>query len=140
MNSWFRQLLDDRDRLAVALLWLFVFGAAVVAYWPGLDGPFLLDDFGSIRALGDYGGVVDWQSFKIFVFGGHAGPTGRPVSLLSFLIDANNWPAESWPFKRTNLVIHLLTGAVLGSWFPVRHGARPTRWPRPGHRWGRCLV
>src|SRR5690606_35304115 len=34
-------------------------------------------------------------------------------SLLSFLIDANNWPAEAWPFKRTNLVIHLTVGLVL---------------------------
>ncbi len=114
VNSWFREILDDKNRLAVALGWLVVFAAAVVVYWPGLDGPFLLDDFGSIRALGDYGGVVDWRSFKSFVLGGHAGPTGRPISLLSFLIDANNWPAESWPFKRTNLVIHLLTGAILG--------------------------
>ena len=115
VNSWFRELLTDKKRLVLALGWLVVLIAAVVAYWPGLDGPYLLDDFGSIRALGDYGGVVDWQSFKVFVLGGHAGPTGRPISLLSFLIDANNWPADSWPFKRTNLVIHLLTGVMLGA-------------------------
>lgn len=87
---------------------------AVLVYYPGLSGPFLLDDFGSIPPLGDHGGVTDWDSFKLFVFGGNAGPTGRPVSLLSFLIDANNWPAESWPFKRTNLVIHLMNGVMLG--------------------------
>ena len=94
--------------------WAILFLAVVVAYWPGLNGPFVLDDFGSIAALGDRGGVVDWTTFKAFVFGGYSGPTGRPISLATFLIDANNWPAESWPFKRTNLVIHCLCGVFLG--------------------------
>ncbi|HKJ20050.1 MAG TPA: hypothetical protein VJ993_05250 [Woeseiaceae bacterium] len=105
---------SNRNNLLLAAGWTTVLLLAVFAYWPGLDGPFLFDDFGSIPPLGDLGGVVDWQSFKAFVFGGHAGPMGRPLALLSFLIDANNWPAESWPFKRSNLVIHLLTGITLG--------------------------
>ncbi len=87
--------------------------AVIWAYWPGLGGPFVLDDFGSIVALGHRGGVVDWETFKAFVFGGNSGPTGRPLSLLTFLIDANNWPSEAWPFKRTNLAIHCLCGIFL---------------------------
>ena len=98
----------------IAIAWLAVMAIAVLAYFPGLAGPFLFDDFGSITPLGSHGGVTDWHSFKAFVFGGFAGPTGRPISLLTFLIDANNWPADAWPFKRTNLVIHLLNGLVLG--------------------------
>ena len=98
----------------IAIAWLAVMAIAVLAYLPGLAGPFLFDDFGSITPLGSHGGVTDWYSFKAFVFGGNAGPTGRPISLLTFLIDANNWPADAWPFKRTNLVIHLLNGLVLG--------------------------
>jgi hypothetical protein len=94
--------------------WISVFVATVVAYWPGLSGPWLLDDFGSLAKLGDYGGVRDWDTFKTFVFGGTAGPTGRPLALLTFLIDGQNWPTEAWPFKRTNLVIHVLSGALLG--------------------------
>ena len=105
---------SNHNNLLLAAGWTTVLLLAVFAYWPGLDGPFLFDDFGSIPPLGDLGGVVDWQSFKAFVFGGHAGPTGRPLALFSFLVDANNWPAESWPFKRSNLVIHLLTGITLG--------------------------
>ena len=93
---------------------MLVAAATVLAYYPGLAGPFLLDDFGSIRPLGDFGGVRDWESFKAFVFGGNAGPTGRPLSLLSFLIDATNWPADARSFKQTNLIIHLLNGIVLG--------------------------
>ena len=78
--------------------WLALFLLAGAAYWPGLGGPFVFDDFGSIAAIGDRGGVRDWETFKAFVLGGSAGPTGRPLALLSFLLDANNWPTDSWPF------------------------------------------
>ncbi|MCH9695074.1 MAG: hypothetical protein K0U72_11250 [Gammaproteobacteria bacterium] len=94
--------------------WAALFITAVWAYFPGLAGPFVLDDVLNIATLGDYGGVTDWSTFKAFVFGGNSGPTGRPISLLTFLIDANNWPAEPFPFKRTNLVIHLMNGALVG--------------------------
>lgn len=86
---------------------------ACVAYWPGLRGPFVLDDFGSLAALGNLGGVTDWESFKAFVFGGFTGPGGRPLALATFLIDGTNWPTDPWPFKRTNLVIHVLCGGML---------------------------
>lgn len=101
-------------KIAVAGGWFFLFLVTIFAYFPGLSGPFVFDDFGNIDLLGDYGGVSDWDTFKAFVFGGKSGPTGRPLSLLSFLIDANTWPADPWPFKRTNLVIHLINGALLG--------------------------
>ncbi len=100
--------------LAFISSWLILFLVAVVAYLPGLAGPFVLDDEVSIGALGTLGGVRDWETFKSFVFGGTAGPTGRPLALLSFLIDGNTWPTDPWPFKRTNLVIHLINGALLG--------------------------
>ena len=95
--------------------WSFAIAAAVVAYWPGLGGPFIFDDFGNIDALGRMGGVTDWESFRAFVFGIHSSPTGRPLTQLTFLIDANDWPADPWNFKRTNLVIHLLNGLLLGA-------------------------
>lgn len=105
---------DHPSGYVAGVAWAILFLAAIVAYWPGLSGPFVLDDFGSVAALGDRGGVVDWATFKAFVFGGHGGPTGRPIALATFLIDANDWPAESWSFKRTNLVIHCLCGVFLG--------------------------
>lgn len=102
------------SNLLPVVAWAMVMLFAVLAYWPGIGGPFLLDDFGTLPALGDYGGVVDWETFRLFVLGGTSGPTGRPLSLLTFLVDANNWPADSVPFKRTNLVIHLVNGVLLG--------------------------
>ncbi|MDJ0709357.1 MAG: hypothetical protein QNJ14_03155 [Woeseiaceae bacterium] len=94
--------------------WVLALVATVVAYYPGLVGPFVLDDHSSLARLGDFDGVRDWETFKAFVFGGTAGPTGRPLSLVSFLIDGTNWPTDPWPFKRTNLVIHLLNGMLVG--------------------------
>lgn len=94
--------------------WVLLVAGCTWAYWPGLAGPFVLDDFKSLAELGNFGGVDDWESFKAFVLGGHAGPTGRPLALLSFLIDGNGWPADPWPFKRTNLVIHIMCGLALG--------------------------
>lgn len=94
--------------------WVVLLVVTVLAYLPGLHGPFLLDDFGVLPALGSYGGVTDWETFKLFVLGGTSGPTGRPLSLLTFLLDANDWPADAFPFKRTNLIIHLLNGLLLG--------------------------
>jgi len=97
--------------------WVFLLGGLLftaAAFWPGLSGPFLFDDFGSLGDLGRYGGVDDWHTFKQFVFGGSTGPTGRPVSLLSFLIDGRDWPTDPWPFKRTNLVIHGANAILVG--------------------------
>lgn len=109
---------QDNERLrtvAVIGSWVLLFLICIFSYFPGLQGPFVFDDFGSIAALGDFGGVRDWETFKAFVFGGLAGPTGRPLALLTFLLDATNWPADPWPFKRTNLIIHLFSAALLGA-------------------------
>lgn len=86
-----------------------------VAYWPGLEGSFLFDDYVNLNALGRYGGVEDWPSLLYYLTSGIADPTGRPVAMLSFLIDSRDWPADPWPFKRTNLAIHLLVGLLLYS-------------------------
>lgn len=110
-----------------------VVAAAVFAYYPGLVGPFVLDDFGSIARLGDYNGVRDWETFKSFVFHGTSGPTGRPLSLLTFLIDGTNWPTDAWPFKRTNLVIHLLNGGLI--WLLIGKVLRVLRYDETAVRW-----
>jgi tetratricopeptide (TPR) repeat protein len=114
MSSKFSKYFDNPKSLAILAGWMALFLAAVMAYWPGLAGPFILDDEVSISALGVLGGVRDWETFKLFVFGGTSGPTGRPLALLSFLIDGSTWPTDPWPFKRTNLIIHLINGALLG--------------------------
>lgn len=84
-----------------------------LAYLPGLKGTFLFDDYANLPALGATGPIDNWPTFWRYITSGTADPTGRPVALLSFLIDARNWPADPLPFKRTNLALHLLNGAML---------------------------
>jgi tetratricopeptide (TPR) repeat protein len=115
MGSHISKYFDNTKLLTIFFGWTALFLATLWAYWPGLPGPFVFDDYGNISKLGDFGGVRDWDTFRAYVFGGLSGPTGRPLSLLTFLIDANDWPTESFPFKRTNLVIHLINGALIGT-------------------------
>ena len=86
---------------------------AAGAYWPGLSGGFLFDDYVNLDALGHYGHVDNWPVFWRYVTAGTADPTGRPLAMLSFLIDARQWPADPGPFLRTNLLIHLCNGVLL---------------------------
>lgn len=88
-------------------------GLVFAAYYPGLHGPFLLDDWGTLPSLGAYGPVNNWNTFVSYVTSGIAGISGRPVSLASFLLDAHNWPANPWPFKLTNVLLQLVNGALL---------------------------
>jgi tetratricopeptide (TPR) repeat protein len=83
------------------------------AYAPGLHGGFLFDDFANLPTLGAEGPVRTWPVFWRYITAGTADPTGRPLTLLSFLLDARNWPADPLPFKRTNLILHLGNGVLL---------------------------
>ena len=98
-------------RNILALFLLFIF--CIIIYAPGLNGNFLFDDWANLPAIGHYGPVNNLETFILYITGGISGPTGRPVSLLSFLIDTNNWPADPWNFKRTNLIIHLINGLLV---------------------------
>ena len=82
-------------------------------YHSGLFGDFLFDDFGNLPAIGATGPVDNWATFWRYITSGNADITGRPLTLLTFLIDARNWPAGPYPFKVTNLTLHLINGGLL---------------------------
>jgi len=107
-----------RDRLTTTtslLILLLIVLLACAGYWPGLHGGFLFDDFGNLPVLGAGGPVDNWPTFWRYITSGTADPTGRPLTLLSFLLDARNWPADPYPFKRTSLILHLFNGLLLYS-------------------------
>lgn len=83
------------------------------AYGRGLHGGFLFDDFANLPALGGNGPIDNWATFWRYITSGTADPIGRPLTLLTFLLDAHDWPADPFPFKRTSLILHLLNGALL---------------------------
>jgi protein O-mannosyl-transferase len=102
-----------RPKLLAPLALLSLVAVTWIVYSPGLHGSFLFDDFGNLPVLGATGPIDDWPTFWRFITSGTADPTGRPLTLLTFLIDAHNWPADPYPFKRTSLILHLLNGVLL---------------------------
>ena len=96
-----------------SIVLLLILALCIIAYWFGLKGNFLFDDYPNLQDLGTYGVIDNWDKARNFISNGFAGPTGRPISLASFLIDANSWPTSPYPFKYTNLMIHLLNGVLL---------------------------
>ncbi len=96
-----------------AVLLASLLSATWLVYAPGLSGGFVFDDLGNLPSLGDYGPIDNWKVFLYYITSGIADPSGRPLAMLSFLIDANNWPADPESFKRTNILLHLLNGALL---------------------------
>lgn len=94
-------------------------GLVFAAYYPGLHGPFLLDDWATLPSLGAYGPVNNFKAFVSYITSGIAGISGRPLALATFLIDAHHWPADPWPFKLTNVILQLLNGFLL-AWLLAR--------------------
>jgi len=82
-------------------------------YWTGLQSQFTLDDIPNLISLSQLDQTDTAIRIKQFVLSGGSGPTGRPLSLLSFMINDTNWPAIPWGFKYTNLMIHLLNGVLI---------------------------
>lgn len=79
-------------------------------YWPGLDSRFLLDDFSNLRDLD----TIKTYGFPYFIFATDiAGPSGRPLSLVTFALQHESWPSAPFDFKLVNLGIHLLNGCLI---------------------------
>lgn len=83
-------------------------------YQQGLSGSFLFDDYSNLSPMGDYGPIERFWQIVAWITSGFSGPTGRPIALASFLIDTRVWPASPEGFKETNVLLHLVTGLLLG--------------------------
>jgi tetratricopeptide (TPR) repeat protein len=108
-------------RFAIGLVGLLLLTWLI--YRPGLSGSFLFDDFVNLNALGATGPVHDWPSLLRYLTSGGGDPTGRPLTLLTFLLNAQDWPADPLSFKLTNVLLHLLNGALL-CWAMLKLGDR----------------
>ncbi|MDQ2701611.1 MAG: hypothetical protein M3Y70_02105 [Pseudomonadota bacterium] len=95
---------------SAALLVLLL--ATLALSWPALTGPFLFDDFPNLQHLALLGGHLDFHSLANYMAQYKSEP-GRPLSMLSFVVNDATWPSDPWAFKYTNLQLHLLIGVVL---------------------------
>lgn len=82
-------------------------------YWPGLTGAYLLDDFNVLGAIENHRWLASWQDWKAYLFDGTTGPGGRPVSLLTFGLNASAWPNDARIFLIGNVVIHAVNALLL---------------------------
>ncbi|HKT31706.1 MAG TPA: hypothetical protein VJS89_04335 [Gammaproteobacteria bacterium] len=85
----------------------------VLAYFPGLRGPFVFDDITNIvqnHALAIHS--LRWDQLMHAALSSDAGPTRRPLSSLSFALNIYFGGLEPSAFKAVNLAIHLLCGLL----------------------------
>ncbi|HEY1102424.1 MAG TPA: hypothetical protein VGE70_03285, partial [Burkholderiaceae bacterium] len=90
-------------------------------YWPGLGGPFMLDDFETFVRLQRWmAGQDSWQSA---MFGHQASLDARPVAMASLMLSAAlGGGVDPFAFKLGNLLVHLLCGVLV--WQVVRQATR----------------
>lgn len=103
---------SNRHSQGVSLTLALLLALTYLSFRPGLGGPFLFDDIPNLSALANQASDT-LQGALQFIFGSAAGPGGRPLAQASFLLDDIDWPSTPEQFKRTNLLLHLLTGLAL---------------------------
>ncbi len=81
-------------------------------YWPALHGPFLFDDFPNLAALDSIDRVSSWRDLGIYLSQPRDFP-GRPLAMLTFLLQKGDFPTQAFPFKLVNLGLHLACGCLV---------------------------
>ena len=115
-----RVLATRADRMAplvVAVCLLVVSLALLAAYWPGLGGGFVFDDFPNIvdnTAL-HVTAQATWGQWLAAIFSSPSSDMQRPLAMLTFAANHAATGLDPFWMKLTNLVIHLLnTWLVFG--------------------------
>ena len=96
--------------IAIAAIALpLLLGLSLWLLWPGIQGPFVFDDFPNLQNLREIGDQFSRESIGRYLAAWQGSP-GRPLAALSFLIEDHAWPTDPEAFKRNNLLWHLLVG------------------------------
>ncbi|HAZ61305.1 MAG TPA: hypothetical protein DCY89_07030 [Gammaproteobacteria bacterium] len=87
---------------------------AGVVFAPGLAGPFLLDDGPNFAEVPQFiEATRDCNKLDLLGLTSHSGPLGRPVAMLSFALNHCAHGLAPFPFKLTNLGLHLATACLV---------------------------
>lgn len=88
----------------------------ILAYFPGLHGPYVLDDepnITSVRAIALK--EITWDGIQKALWSNDSGPLKRPLAALSFAL--NHYFAggfdDTFPFKLTNVAIHIFNSILV---------------------------
>lgn len=102
------------------------------AFHPALSGPFIFDDFPNLENMRHLNDGVSSVSIRQYLASVRGYP-GRPLAMLSFLIEDSAWPAYPAAYKRNNLLFHLFTG-LLVLWLTLKI-TKLTALPDAAKRW-----
>ncbi|MCL6416089.1 hypothetical protein MIB92_10525 [Aestuariirhabdus sp. Z084] len=100
-----------RRYVALVCLSLLLLVGVVACYFPFVGGGFLFDDHANLNALVFIDG--SWQGYWDVIFSNRSGPTGRPVSIASFALQADSWPSRPDDFQFANIVIHAINTVLV---------------------------
>lgn len=95
----------------VALLLLTI----ALLYYPGFNGAFYYDD---VRPLSPLATITNFDSALVYISSESSGPLGRPITMLSFLANRNDWPSVTSTgnisaFFIFNVILHLANGLLV---------------------------
>ncbi|MAM89328.1 MAG: hypothetical protein CME36_18665 [unclassified Hahellaceae] len=80
--------------------------------WPGLSGPFLLDDVGNVSLLDNTSSLPGYTWYN-FLADAPEGGLGRPLSFFTFWLQKDSWPSNPFSFKIFNFAIHIINGFII---------------------------
>lgn len=108
--------LEARNLVRLTGILLLLSLLPVVVFWPGMHGPFIFDDINNITS-NYYMRVTQLNLSSLYhaALSGMPGALGRPLPMVSFALnyyygDGFN---DTFPFKLTSLVIHILSGITI---------------------------
>lgn len=99
-------------RITAGSLALLLLGLA--AYWPGLNGGFLFDDYPNLVRDPDWKvTALEWEQWRRAASHGIASDAGRALALLSFALNHFFSGLDPWPMKLTNVLMHVGNGVIV---------------------------
>ncbi|WP_275097492.1 hypothetical protein [Sedimenticola hydrogenitrophicus] len=93
----------------IALLLALLFSTYFIYQYGFSAGP----GFDDSQNLSGLSSVTNTDSALTFLTDGKAGPLGRPISLLTFMLQKHYWPDFTSELIRTNTLIHLINALLV---------------------------
>ena len=91
--------------------WVVLLLLVAWAYWPGISGPLLLDDWENLKMLERIEQQPEFA--RDIVADNVSGPTGRPVSMLSFVAEKLYFDRGVAGQKQLGILIHLINACLV---------------------------
>lgn len=97
-----------------ALLSVFLAMLGILAFWPGLHGDFIFDDYPNLIEDPDWKvDSLQWGQWERAAHAGIASGSGRPLAMLSFATNHFLSGLDPFPLKLTGLLLHAINGAMV---------------------------